>query len=324
MATQPDENWANIEPGIQDLIERFQQDDVDLFLDQYVNSSPGEAPLYTPLYTLQPSTADGLDDSTSLVSGPQEPGLTRGGSTLPFSHHAQTCPTLGRPFGEPQLSHHGTYPAQPQPRESCDDWSAPQVDLQFIGQGPGIHDQCLVSFPPVHLQDEDLPTYLTPTTFGYNIPLPGVAAANVSATSLPFVGRSSSGGLSRARMSSLGIPSAIGSPMSVAGASSQPMARGRSNPLPEQKRAKAAVMRNTKACMRCRIRHVEVSFPRLLADQEAVLLMLQCRSATRVSLACSVRRTSRGTRTCAIERDWLRCFRERTDRVRNTGDPFPF
>lgn len=266
MATPSDENWADIEPGeIQDLIEPFQQGDDDLLFDKYVNYPPDAGPLY-PLW---PSTADGLDDSTSFVSGP-EPGLTQGGSTLPSSHHPQTCLSLDRPFEDPGFSHHVTHPTQRQLKESCDNLSAPQVDLQFIGEGPEIHDQGSVSFPPVHLQDDDLPTILLPSTYGYGMPLPGMplpgmSTANVSATGPPFVSKASSGGLSRAHVSSLDMHSAIGSSLSVAGASSQPMARGRSNPLPEEKRAKAAVMRNTKACMRCRIRHVEVRTPGLPA-----------------------------------------------------------
>lgn len=222
-------NWdSTIKPDeIQNFIEPLQKDDNELF-DRFIIWPPEEIPLY-----LQgPSTTDGVE---SIESGFHEPALT-GGPTLASSDRPITSPSLGYSPEDTRLHHHGTNSASL--KEGCNVLSAPQLDLRHIGEGPGIHQQQLIH-PVFNPRDDEFSINLSP----------GVSDNNSISLAAVVPHHHVSLAVESARTSSQPGPSGLPAP---------PTRKGRSSPLPEAKRVKVAGMRSTKACMRCRIRKVEV------------------------------------------------------------------
>lgn len=231
---------ASFEPEeLQDFLEPWQSDGDEIFsqflVSQYL---PDEAPNHSQVA----STLDGLDDATSFTSESFGPSLTLG-STLASSHHLATSPSLGLAPEDTGLYDHGGFNTA-QLKERCDNLSAPQLDLQYIGGNPEIHMQEQVVRPLNLPQDVDIPINLSPCTAPNNYGVP--PGRRPLASNRP-----------RTRPADPRGPTALAPPTGEA-SGGEPMRRGRSGGFDEPKRAKVAGMRSTKACERCRIRKVEV------------------------------------------------------------------
>lgn len=196
-------------------------------------------------YSQANSTLDGLDEGTSLTSELDEPPLTLG-STLASSHRLASCPSWGQPPEDTGRYHHDGLNAA-QLKESCDDLSAPQLDLQCIGGNPEIYRQDQVARLLDLSQDVDLSINLSPlsTPDYYGAP----SGSRLAASNRP-----------QTRLSPPHTPTYLVPPPGVSSSASggEPMKKGRSKGLEEPQRAKVAGMRATRACQRCHIRKVEV------------------------------------------------------------------
>lgn len=235
----PDTGFPSIEPEyIQSLIESLQAD-IDYSLEYSQFSAEAEH--------VQQNFFTG---STRHASDFCEPLLTQE-STIPTS-------SGGYSSDEPHLYQ---YDVDSTPlKESCEDLSAPKVDLQCIGVA---HEICFDGLPrrPPHISHgEGFSLTLAQDGFagectGDIIIVPDTmpAAALVTAT-----GRTS-GRVSSADLSDLGRSPSLGTQLGSNLPVAQPMVRGRSGNLSREARKKAADMRDARACDRCRIRRISVS-----------------------------------------------------------------
>lgn len=282
MTNQFDWQWPILEPPEEyqypDLFQSLPSDSASQSLDQFAAYPNYEFFAYPP-----PCTDD---STTSFVSGPEvfEPGLSYGGDPTPASsYRAPTCPSSEPPSSSFEglgiLDRHVADQQQPPPplampsAGSCDHLRAPQLDLQCIGENPEIDVDAPVSWLPNHLQDDDLPVPPAQAGPEYAWPLPGLSGwdgeMSLAGRQQPLLSPPRDIFSQTRRTRSLAVPPTVSRPRSDPGvpssaSTSQPMARGhsmargRSSNLSEEKRAKVARVRTTKACTHCRIRKVEV------------------------------------------------------------------
>lgn len=238
---------------------------------QYGDSWSGDYDQLFPQAPVDQLQLPSFADSTSYTSAQFDPSLTQGSTITTYFDEpspADVALALFQCKDDPAAL-----------KQSCDDLSAPKLDLQCIGVAPEIYVNGQVARPPGLPPGDDYSTNLIPNGYarafygGCGL-VPGVASGS-------DLDRLSSAGSSDPGLYSISSPERDASPTK-----SQPMVRGRSKGLSPENREKTAGVRSAGSCERCRIRKVPVSMHLLRASFNVDIYFLTCDSV-RCRLALS-------------------------------------